>query len=57
MPAKRKGLEVRKSTSIRLEPKEKQKIIKLFGSLQVWIDHCIEVLNKTKDKKWKVKSW
>lgn len=51
MPAKRKGLEVRKSTSIRLEPKEKQKIIKLFGSLQVWIDHCIEVLNKTKDKK------
>ena len=51
MPAKRKGLEVRESTSIRLEPKEKQKIIKLFGSLQIWIDHCIEVLNKTKDKK------
>ena len=50
MPAKRKGSEVREPTSIRLEPKEKQKIIKLFGSLQAWIDQCIEVLNKTKDK-------
>jgi hypothetical protein len=51
MPAKRKGKEVRETTSIRLEPREKQKIIKLFGSVQVWIDQCLDVLNKTKDKK------
>jgi hypothetical protein len=48
MPAKRKGQEVRESTSIRLEPKQKDEIIKLFGSVQRWVDHCIEVLNKVK---------
>jgi hypothetical protein len=48
MPAKRKGQEVRESTSIRLEPKQKDEIIKLFGSVQKWIDHCIEVLSKVK---------
>ena len=51
MPAKRKGQEVRESTSIRLEPKEKEKIRKVFGSVQSWVDHCLEILNKTKDKK------
>jgi hypothetical protein len=48
MPAKRKGSEVRRNMSIRLEPKQKQEIVKLFGSVQKWIDHCIEILNKTR---------
>jgi|LakMenEpi03Aug12_release.lakeMendotaPanAssembly.Ray.scaffolds.fasta_scaffold1318279_2 hypothetical protein len=48
MSAKRKGSEVRRPMSIRLEPKQKDQIIKLFGSVQKWIDYCIEVLNKTK---------
>lgn len=48
MPAKRKGKEVRQTTSIRLEPSQKEHIIKVFGSVQVWIDQCLEVLNKTK---------
>jgi len=51
MPAKRKGQEVREPTSIRLEPKQKDEIIKLFGSVQKWIDHCIEVLNKSRGLK------
>jgi hypothetical protein len=48
MPAKLKGSEVRRNMSIRLEPKQKDEIIKLFGSVQKWIDHCIEVLSKVK---------
>lgn len=48
MPAKRKGMEVRQTTSIRLEPSDKEKIKLIFGSVQVWIDQCLEVLNKTK---------
>ena len=48
MPAKRKGSEVRQPMSIRLEPKQKDEIIKLFGSVQKWIDHCIAVLNQVK---------
>lgn len=46
MPAKRKGKEVRETTSIRLEPSQKEFIIKVFGSVQAWIDHCINSLNK-----------
>jgi len=48
MPAKRKGKEVRETTSIRLEPSQKELIIKVFGSLQKWIDHCIKILNETR---------
>jgi hypothetical protein len=47
MPAKLKGKEVREVTSIRLEPEKKKQIIKLFGSVQKWIDSCLE------GKKWK----
>jgi hypothetical protein len=46
MPAKRKGKEVREPTSIRLEPSQKEFIIKVFGSVQAWVDHCINVLNQ-----------
>lgn len=48
MAAIRKGKEVRKVTSIRLEPEQKKRIIKVFGSVQVWVDQCINILNKTK---------
>ncbi|MEY3182222.1 MAG: hypothetical protein RLZ35_207 [Pseudomonadota bacterium] len=41
MPAKLKGKEVREVTSIRLEPEKKKQIIKLYGSVQKWIDHCL----------------
>lgn len=51
MPAKRKGKEVRQTTSIRLEPSHKEFIIKVFGSIQIWIDHCITILNQTGGKK------
>jgi hypothetical protein len=51
MPAKRKGSEVRQPMSIRLEPKQKDEIVKLFGSVQKWVDHCIEVLNKSRGVK------
>ncbi len=51
MPAKRKGDEVRIPTSIRIQPSDKKLIIKHFGSLQVWIDQCLEVLIKTKEVK------
>ena len=56
MPAKRKGSEVRQTMSIRLEPKQKDEIIKLFGSVQKWIDHCIEILNKSRGTKWNQES-
>lgn len=46
MSAKRKGKEVRQTTSIRLEPSQKEFIIKVFGSVQIWIDHCLKVLNE-----------
>ncbi len=48
MPAKRKGSEIREVTSIRLEPADKEMIIKIFGSMQLWIDHCLEVFKQTK---------
>jgi hypothetical protein len=51
MPAKRKGDEVRIPTSIRIQPKDKKLIIEHFGSLQVWIDQCLEILIKTKEVK------
>ena len=51
MGAKRKGTEVRQSMSIRLEPAQKELIIKLFGSVQVWIDHCLKILQDAKNEK------
>ena len=48
MSAKRKGTEVRHPMSIRLEPAKKELIIKLFGSVQVWIDHCLKILQDAK---------
>jgi hypothetical protein len=48
MPAKRKGKEIRLPVSIRLQPSDKEMIIKNFGSLQVWIDHCLKILQETK---------
>jgi hypothetical protein len=51
MPAKLKGSEVRRNISIRLEPKQKEEIIKLFGSVQKWVDQCIAVLNKSRGVK------
>jgi hypothetical protein len=50
MPAKLKGLEVRETTSIRLQPSDKKLIVKHFGSLQLWVDECLAVLIKTKEK-------
>ena len=50
MPAKLKGTEVRLPVSIRLQPSDKKLIIEHFGSLQVWIDQCLEVLKKAKGK-------
>lgn len=35
----------------RLRPADKELIIKVFASVQVWIDQCLEVLNKTKELK------
>jgi hypothetical protein len=46
----RKGKELSEVTSIRLEPTQKVFIKRLFGSVQNWIDHCIDVLNQTKGK-------
>lgn len=51
MSAKRKGDEVRETTSIRLEPSKKKEIIQIFGSVQSWIDLCLKVLNETKGEK------
>lgn len=51
MTAKRKGSEVRQTMSIRLEPKQKEEIVKLFGSVQKWIDYCIEILNNSRGTK------
>jgi hypothetical protein len=54
MPAKRKGKEVRENTSIRLEPKDKKRLTKHFGSVQKALDFMVESLNaylKEKEKK------
>lgn len=56
MTAKRKGSEVRQTMSIRLEPKQKEEIVKLFGSVQKWIDYCIEILNNSRGTKWNQES-
>lgn len=50
MGAKRKGTEVRQSMSIRLEPAQKNEIIRLFGSVQKWVNQCVEILNETKKR-------
>ena len=46
----RKGKEPAQVTSIRLEPGQKKLIKKLFGSVQLWIDHCLIILEVTNDK-------
>jgi len=48
MSRNKKGNELRKVVSIRMQPSDKEKIKLIFGSVQVWIDQCLEVLNKTK---------
>jgi len=35
----------------RLRPEEKEFIIQVFGSVQKWIDQCLEILNETRSKK------
>lgn len=49
MSAPRKGTEVKLVTSIRLEPSEKELLIKHFGGVQAAIDGLLEKLKK-KDK-------
>jgi len=45
MPAKRKGDEVRIPTSIRIQPKDKKKMTKHFGSIQKAVDFLVDSLN------------
>ncbi len=48
MSRPRKGIEVRKSVSIRLEPSYKAMLIKKFGTVQNAIDHLIEKVKNEK---------
>jgi len=48
MPAPRKGTEVRKIVAIRLEPSEKELLIKHFGGVQAAVDSILEKLKKKK---------
>lgn len=50
MPAKKIGKETRQVTSIRLEPKVKNKLCKKYGSVQKWVDIMIDK-SKTKEVK------
>ena len=50
MSAPRKGTEVRKIVAIRLEPSEKELLVKHFGGVQAAIDSILEKLKKKKDK-------
>jgi hypothetical protein len=45
MPAKRKGDEVRIPTSIRIQPKDKKRLTKHFGSVQKALDFMVDSLN------------
>lgn len=45
MPAKLKGQEVRIVSSIRLQPKDKKRLTKHFGSVQKALDFMVESLN------------
>jgi hypothetical protein len=42
MSRPRKGQQVRKSVSIRLEPADKEMLAKQFGTIQKAVDHLIE---------------
>ena len=48
MSAPRKGVEVRKIVAIRLEPSEKELLIKHYGGVQAAIDSILEKLKKKK---------
>lgn len=50
MSAPRKGTEVRKNVMIRLEPSEKELLIKHFGGVQAAIDSVINKLKSVKSK-------
>ena len=41
----RKGIEVRQTMSIRLEPKDKKRLTKHFGSVQKALDFMVDSLN------------
>lgn len=51
MTFKLKGTEIRLPVSIRLQPSDKKLIIENFGSLQVWIDYCLKILQDAKNDK------
>jgi hypothetical protein len=46
MPAPRKGLELRKNVCIRLEPSEKELLIRHFGGVQAAVDSVLEEIKK-----------
>jgi len=46
MPAHRKGKEVRRIVAIRLDPSEKELLIKHFGGVQAAIDSILNKLKK-----------
>lgn len=48
MSAPRKGTEVRKNVMIRLEPSEKELLIKHFGGVQAAVDSVLAKLKKDK---------
>lgn len=48
----RKGKEASIVSSFRIEPQTKKDIIKIFGSVQKWVDKCLEVFNEVKNGKW-----
>ena len=50
MSAPRKGTELRKGVAIRLDPSEKELLIKHFGGVQAAVDSLLAKLKK-KDKK------
>ncbi len=50
MSAPRKGKEVRKIVAIRLEPSEKELLIKHFGGVQAAIDSVLEELKNLENQ-------
>lgn len=48
MSAPRKGIEIRKNVMIRLEPSEKELLVKYFGGVQAAVDNVLEKLKKKK---------
>jgi hypothetical protein len=46
----RQGKQIKEHTSIRLEARHKEMIIKKFGKIQVWIDYNIQLLERSNTK-------